>query len=106
MILARQSGVCAGVALAVCLCAAVSAELTEPTGNTGDYNPLGMYISHTVPDSYTAGRPVEVVVSLNFASQDNVTALGLTELIPPGWTFQSTFRPGRGRNRRAVPEGA
>lgn len=86
---AKQSGLRVVLALAVCLGVTAAAELTEPTGTVAEYNPLGLYLSHTVPDSYTAGQAVEVVVSLNYATQGNVTALGLTEMIPAGWTFQS-----------------
>lgn len=82
-----------GLALFFCSIFAVpnaGAALTQATGNAGDYNPLGMMVSHTVPGTYRAGQPIEVMVSLRFAAiAEGITALGFTETIPPGWMFQS-----------------
>lgn len=36
---------------------------------------------------YTAGQPLEVSVTLNYAGTDPVTALALVETLPEGWTF-------------------
>lgn len=66
------------------------ADLTQPTGNAQEENPLGMLVSHTVPGSYQAGQPIEIMITIRFVSAaEGVTALGFTEEIPPGWMFQS-----------------
>ena len=79
----------AGLVSVVLACLGAGAELAQQQGNAAEVNPLGMYISHAVPGTYVPGQPVEVMVSLNFASVGSITALGLTEILPPGWTFQS-----------------
>lgn len=81
------------IAAAVALVLAVQAvaAFASPKANQGDANPLGMYVAHVVPSMYTAGEAVEVSVIINFAAADTtgVTAMGFSEEIPPGWSFQS-----------------
>lgn len=90
-------------ATALTLCAISPAQLQEPAGNAHEYNPNGMTISHTVPASYEAGQQIEVAVSVNFVDQNGLTAAGVREMIPPGWTFSGMGSLAAGVNPNITP---
>lgn len=56
-------------------------------GTSHAVNPAGVALSHGVPDGYTAGESTEVTVTITAEQGDQITALGLLETVPPGWSF-------------------
>ncbi len=52
-------------------------------------NPLGMTLTHTLPNGYTAGQDVLVTLTIDVAVQEELFALGLAEELPSGWTFKN-----------------
>lgn len=53
-------------------------------------NPAGMTLTRLLPGVYTPGGTVEVQLTLSRGNdEDAITALGLYETVPEGWTFVS-----------------
>lgn len=68
---------------------AVGAALVMPQATAQEVdNPLGMTLTHSLPNGYTAGQDVEVTATLDVAEQGDLFALGLVEELPEGWTFK------------------
>ncbi len=53
----------------------------------GEVNPMQLTFVRQAPSEYTPGEPVEITVSISAAQLGEITAMGLYETIPPGWTF-------------------
>lgn len=50
-------------------------------------NPAGIELTRVTPQEYVPGQSVEVQVIISAQFEGVITAMGLTETIPPGWTF-------------------
>lgn len=61
--------------LAVALCLGAAAD-----------NLAGIAVTHT-PGNYTPGATVEIQVTITQATQDQLSALGLRETLPTGWSY-------------------
>ncbi|HNT87126.1 MAG TPA: DUF5011 domain-containing protein [Candidatus Hydrogenedentes bacterium] len=70
------------------MCAAI-ALATAPARAQDIDNPLGMTVTHDLPNGYTAGQDVTVAVTLAVAESGTILALGLVEELPPGWSFKA-----------------
>lgn len=67
-------------ASAVALCLFITAAAWAQPGTDVVFN-------RQAPPSYTAGQIIEITVNIGAAYPESITALGLYETIPPGWTF-------------------
>jgi hypothetical protein len=50
-------------------------------------NPLEVILYRQVPRQFSGGGQVEIVVNISVALPSPITAMGLYEQVPPGWTF-------------------
>lgn len=83
-----------------------AAELT-PVPDPADYNPLGMTLSHTIVGEYAGTGLVEVMITIQFASvAERITAMGVMEEIPAGWSFHAMGSLNSGRMPDIVPREA
>lgn len=67
--------------VAVCLPGVVHAQETAQ-------NPLRIVLGREHGDRYTGGRTVDVLVRIGAANWEGITAMGLYERIPDGWTLE------------------
>jgi len=56
-------------------------------------NPAGVSLLRTVDSTYAPGDTATVTVTIRATSGDNISAIGLTEYIPEGWSFVSASGP-------------
>lgn len=63
------------MALTIALCLGAAAD-----------NQAGLAVTHT-PAEYTPGSTVEIQVTITKATQDQLSALGLRETLPAGWSY-------------------
>lgn len=52
-------------------------------------NELGITLAREVSGWYTPGEAVDITVTIDAASSGTITAMGLSETIPAGWTYAS-----------------
>ncbi|WP_320178493.1 hypothetical protein [Roseovarius pacificus] len=89
---------------ALAMAGAADAQILELPGDPNEYNPNGMLLSHAVPGSYTSGERLEVVVQVDFVDRDGLTAVGVIEQIPHGWTFDGMGNLSTGVTPNIVPQ--
>lgn len=71
----------------------VAALVHMPTSASAqNLNPIDIQLIRQTPAEYTAGQPIEIVISIHASTTQGLTALGLYETIPPGWQYLS-LRP-------------
>ncbi len=78
--------------------------IEQPPGNQNVVNPNGMMVNHDRVGGFVPGEPVEITVMLNFANPSELTAVGLQESIPEGWTFHSMGDLQQGINPNITPQ--
>ena len=71
----------------IAVCLAHPAPAQDPAPDTGQ-NPLRIVLGREHAGPYTGGRTVNVVVRIGASSWDGLTAMGLYEKIPDGWTLE------------------
>jgi hypothetical protein len=67
------------ITLLLALCLAAPAVLAQPVTD--------VVFNRQAPPSYIAGQVIEITVNIGASYPESITALGLYETIPPGWTF-------------------
>jgi hypothetical protein len=68
---------------------------SEQTAGEGE-NPVQMVLRREVPQQYTPGSTITVTVTIDAPLTGDITAMGLTEFIPEGWTFNGPGQLVRG----------
>jgi hypothetical protein len=83
LVFSRTAGFAAAFFL-VCglLPASAQGQTTE-----GDLNPIQLILDRQAPPTFTAGQPIEIVVNIRASQSGAITAMGLYETVPNGWTF-------------------
>jgi len=79
----------AGVGVLLFMAAAAGVPAAAQNQNL---NPIDVQLVRQTPAEYTAGQPLEIVVSIHASTTEGLTALGIYETIPPGWQYLS-LRP-------------
>ena len=70
------------------LCGLASpAQETKPAAE-GQRNPAQMILFHQLPEDYKGGKQLAVTVYISAFQWDGLTAMGLYETVPEGWTFR------------------
>ena len=62
-----------------------------PTGNAN--NPAGVTLARSAPTEYSPGETIQIQITIRATDGDSISAIGLSELIPAGWTFVSASGP-------------
>ncbi|MFP4502589.1 MAG: DUF5011 domain-containing protein [Candidatus Hydrogenedentota bacterium] len=78
--------------------------IEQQPGNQNAVNPNGMMVNHDRVGGFVPGEPVEITVMVNFANPSELTAIGLQESIPEGWTFHSMGDLQQGINPNITPQ--
>lgn len=69
-------------------------------------NPARITLSRDHADFYAGGRQIDVTVRINASRWEGLTAMGLYEQVPPGWTFAGARSGGGPMPGVLPPEGA
>ncbi|MCC6144860.1 MAG: DUF5011 domain-containing protein [Candidatus Hydrogenedentes bacterium] len=79
------------VALGLCVIAGFAASAQNPDDNpqTADEggNPVQMTLSRQAPGQYEPGNTLTITITIDAPLSGDITAMGLTEYIPDGWSF-------------------
>ncbi len=69
-------------------CAIPAPAFAQNGASEGDLNPLRIVLGREHTGSYTGGKTVDVNVRISASTWDGITAMGLYEKIPEGWTLE------------------
>lgn len=61
----------------------------DPPATEGQRNPAQMILFHQHPEDYKGGKQLAVTVYISAFQWDGLTAMGLYETVPEGWTFRA-----------------